>query len=165
MDKKLEIGNWKLEKSLLFNELTHSTTELNINHWTPDTYYRRIYNRNPVTFQYCNYLTIEAIKKILSSIPSNSDIKIPKDISVIYKAKGCKKCHNIGYRGRIGIFEFLSVTEPIKKLILSESASFEIQKKAQEEGMITLIQDAVINIIEGKTSLEEVERIIGSLEE
>jgi len=108
---------------------------------------------------------IEAIKKILSSIPSNSDIKIPKDISVIYKAKGCKKCHNIGYRGRIGIFEFLSVTEPIKKLILSESASFEIQKKAQEEGMITLIQDAVINIIEGKTSLEEVERIIGSLEE
>jgi len=108
---------------------------------------------------------IEAIKKILSSIPSNSDIKISKDISVIYKAKGCKKCHNIGYRGRIGIFEFLSVTEPIKKLILSESASFEIQKKAQEEGMITLIQDAVINIIEGKTSLEEVERIIGSLEE
>ena len=107
---------------------------------------------------------IKAIKKILSSIPSNLDIKIPKDISVIYRAKGCEKCHNIGYRGRIGIFEFLKVTDSIKESILSESAAFEIQKKAEEEGMITLIQDAVINIIEGKTSLEEVERIIGSLE-
>jgi len=108
---------------------------------------------------------IKTIKKILSSISSDSKIKIPEEISTIYKAKGCKKCHGIGYSGRIGIFEFLNVTESIKELILNKSATFEIQKKAQEEGMITLMQDAVINVVEGKTSLEEIERIVGSIED
>ena len=98
---------------------------------------------------------IEAIKKIL---------KNTKEIPDLYKSKGCEKCHGIGYKGRIGIFEFLNVTESIKKMILNKPAAFEIQKKAEEEGMTTLIQDAILRVIEGETSLEEAERVVGSLQ-
>ncbi len=106
----------------------------------------------------------EIMKKIISSIGPESGLKIPEEIPEIYKAKGCEKCHGLGYQGRIGIFEFLNVTEAIKKIILKKSAAFEIQDKAQEEGMITLMQDAILRTIEGQTSLDEVERVVGSLE-
>jgi len=103
------------------------------------------------------------LKKILSSVSNKSGLKIPK-IKDVYKAKGCDKCHGLGYQGRLGVFEFLVVSEEIKKTILAKSASFEIQKKAQAQGMVTLLQDAVIRVAEGITSIEEVERVVGSVE-
>ena len=81
----------------------------------------------------------------------------------LYQAKGCSKCHGLGYRGRIGLFEFLILDQTIKKLILDKVADFEIQKKAQEQGMITLAQDAILMAVEGITTIKETERIVGSL--
>ncbi|MBU2068326.1 GspE/PulE family protein, partial [Patescibacteria group bacterium] len=107
--------------------------------------------------------TIEAMEKILSKISPQSGLKIPEKIPQLYKAKGCEKCHGLGYKGRLGVFEFLTVGDEIKKIILTKAASFEIQDKAQKQGMITLIQDAVLRVIEGITSLDEVERIVGSI--
>ncbi len=109
-----------------------------------------------------NKTTANLGKKILDSIPSKSGLKIPKKIS-FFQAKGCSKCHGLGYQGRIGVFEFLDISEPIKKLILKKAAAFEIQKQAQKQGMITLMQDALLRAAEGITSLEEVERVIGPL--
>ncbi|MBU1292405.1 GspE/PulE family protein [Patescibacteria group bacterium] len=106
---------------------------------------------------------VEAMKKILSSISRKSGLKIPEKIPQLYKAKGCEKCHGLGYKGRLGVFELLTVDDEIKKIILTKIASFEIQDKAQKQGMITLIQDAVLRVIEGITSLDEVERIVGSI--
>jgi type II secretory ATPase GspE/PulE/Tfp pilus assembly ATPase PilB-like protein len=103
--------------------------------------------------------TIKVFEKIFSLISPKSGLKIPKKISTLYRAKGCSECHGLGYQGRIGVFEFLTVNEPVKKLILDKAAAFEIQNKAQEEGMITLMQDALLR---GMTSLEEIERIVGS---
>ena len=54
--------------------------------------------------------------------------------------------------------------EQIRKLILDKAAAFEIKNQAQKQGMVTLIQDALLKTIEGVTSLEEVERIVGSPE-
>jgi len=98
---------------------------------------------------------LKMIKQVLGS-------KTPKKIPQLYKAKGCDKCHGLGYQGRIGVFEFLNVTEEIKKLILNKRAAFELRNKAQEQGMVTLIQDALLRAIEGQTSLEEVARVVGS---
>ncbi len=76
----------------------------------------------------------------------------------VYRPNGCSLCHNTGYKGRIGLFEVMEITEGIKDMILSKAQSYQIKKKAMEEGMITLRQSGLIKIKEGITSLEEVLR-------
>lgn len=75
-----------------------------------------------------------------------------------YKPVGCAVCHNTGYKGRIGIYEVMEVTDEIKDLILNKSHSKEIKKKAVEQGMTTLRRSGLIKIKEGITSIEEVLR-------
>jgi type IV pilus assembly protein PilB len=82
-----------------------------------------------------------------------------KAVQAIYRPKGCKWCSNTGYQGRVGIIECLKITPAIKKLLFKKSEDFEIQKVAEEEGMVTLRRNGVENVIEGVTSLEEVLRI------
>ncbi len=74
--------------------------------------------------------------------------------------EGCEKCAGQGYLGRVGIYEVLYMSEEIKKAILAGSPSFEIQKLAQKEGMITLEQDGLIKAVKGETSLEEVYKLV-----
>lgn len=74
--------------------------------------------------------------------------------------EGCPQCENQGYKGRVGIFEVLFMSENIKKAILAGSPSFEIQQLAQKEGMVTLEQDGLIKAIQGETSLEEVYKLV-----
>lgn len=96
----------------------------------------------------------QIIKKVISPVPANK----------FYQAQGCSKCYGLGYQGRVGVFEFLPVSQSIKKLILNKAAAFEIQKQAQSEGMVIMLQDALFKAIEGITSIEEVERVFGSLQ-
>jgi len=65
-----------------------------------------------------------------------------------------------GYKGRIGIFEILSVDESIKQLIVSKSSSKDIKAKAIENGMKTMVEDGFIKAVKGLTSIEEVLRVI-----
>lgn len=78
--------------------------------------------------------------------------------TTVYKPNGCSVCHNTGYKGRIGLYEVIEITEEIKDMILSKAQSYQIRKKATEEGMITLRQSGLVKIKEGITSLEEVLR-------
>jgi type IV pilus assembly protein PilB len=77
-----------------------------------------------------------------------------------HNKSGCAECGGQGYSGRVGIYEVLYMSEGIKKSILEGSPSFEIQKIAQEEGMVTLEQDGLIKAIKGETSLEEVYKLV-----
>ncbi len=104
---------------------------------------------------------IEKAKNILSSISPKLGIDIPKEITAFYKAQGCSECHGLGYKGRIGVFEFLTISNTVAKLITKEVIPLEITAKAVEEGMITLMQDAIIRVIEGITTIEETNRVIG----
>ena len=72
-----------------------------------------------------------------------------------YDAVGCEKCNNSGYYGRIGMFEVLNVTEPIKELIMNDHSSIEIRKEAINEGYKPLIIDGFNKIMEGYTTLKE----------
>ncbi|MFH0854468.1 MAG: GspE/PulE family protein [bacterium] len=105
----------------------------------------------------------EEVKKALAEIPKNSEESIPCDFIAnlkFYKGEGCEKCQNLGYMGRIGIYEVMVVDEEIKLCILEakDISEYNIQKIAQKNGMITMRQDGILKAMEGITSLEEVFR-------
>jgi type IV pilus assembly protein PilB len=80
----------------------------------------------------------------------------------LYKGKGCEKCSNTGYKGRVGIHEILEVTDPIRELIISKTDSTKIKEVAKKNGMITLRESALRKMMLGLTTVEEVIRVTGS---
>ncbi|MCS6919051.1 MAG: type II secretion system ATPase GspE [Fimbriimonadales bacterium] len=80
----------------------------------------------------------------------------------IYRAKGCENCKNTGYKGRTGIHELLVMSDPVRDLILKHAAAYTIQKAAVEQGMRLLKDDALEKVLLGRTSIEEVVRVIYS---
>ncbi len=77
----------------------------------------------------------------------------------LYKGAGCAECSNTGYKGRVGIYEVLVITEKIGKLILEHSPASAIENLAKADGMITMKQDGYLKAMEGLTTLEEVLRV------
>lgn len=77
----------------------------------------------------------------------------------IFRADGCEKCLETGYRGRTGIYEFLLLSEAIKGLILKTSDANQINKAARAEGMANLREDGINKVIEGRTTISEVLRV------
>lgn len=73
-----------------------------------------------------------------------------------FKGKGCKECNNTGYKGRVAIYEVLTVSPAIKTLILKDAPSDDIKKQAIKEGMKTLRMSALIKFSQGITTLQEV---------
>ena len=73
--------------------------------------------------------------------------------------KGCSYCNGTGFRGRIGVYEILTVSPAIRQVIASEGSADEIQKVALSEGMTTLRLGAAKLVLQGVTSISEVERI------
>ncbi len=76
----------------------------------------------------------------------------------LVKGRGCEKCGNTGYKGRIGLFEVMDITDDMRELILSGATSVELRRKAIEEGMVTLRQSGLQKIREGLTTIDEVVR-------
>jgi len=77
----------------------------------------------------------------------------------LVKGAGCPECNNVGYLGRIGVFEVLPVSEKVGRLILERSTAGDIEKQAVEEGMIAMKQDGYLKVLEGTTTIEEVIRV------
>ena len=75
-----------------------------------------------------------------------------------YKGKGCATCNNTGYKGRIGLYEVMEITDEIRELILIGASSLELRKKAVDDGMITLRESGLHKIRAGVTTIEEVVR-------
>ena len=75
-----------------------------------------------------------------------------------FKGKGCSVCNNTGYKGRIGLYEVLEVTDEVRELILIGASALELRKKAIEDGMITLRGSGLHKIRAGVTTVEEVVR-------
>jgi type IV pilus assembly protein PilB len=76
----------------------------------------------------------------------------------IFKGEGCKTCNGTGYKGRIGMYEVMEISEDIQELILVGASAREIRRKAVEEGMLTLRQSGLAKIKAGATTLDEVLR-------
>jgi type IV pilus assembly protein PilB len=76
----------------------------------------------------------------------------------VYKGRGCEKCNNTGYKGRVGLIEVMQIDDDIRDLILAGGTAIDIKKKAIENGMITLRRSGLVKIKEGITTVEEVVR-------
>lgn len=108
--------------------------------------------------------TVNSLKEILSLISPKAKMDIPKDIPALWRAKGCAHCNGTGYKGRIGIFEVLSISERITEKIIAMASENEILKEALEDGMVTMAQDGILKAVGGETSLDEVWRVTGQTE-
>ena len=74
------------------------------------------------------------------------------------KGNGCEKCNNTGYKGRVGLYEVMEVTDELRELVLVGASALELRRKAIDDGMITLRQSGLRKVKEGVTTLEEVVR-------
>jgi type IV pilus assembly protein PilB len=78
----------------------------------------------------------------------------------IYRAKGCDACNNIGYKGRIGLFEIMPMEDDLKTLVVKSASADAIKRTAVGLGMLTLQNDGVAKVLAGMTSLEEMLRVV-----
>lgn len=97
---------------------------------------------------------IEEIKAGLGPLFPANDQQVK-----LYKGRGCSECGSSGYRGRVGIFEVLQISDKIAQLILEHPETSAIEKAAISEGMITMKQDGYLKVLRGETTIEEVLRV------
>ncbi|MBU1179056.1 GspE/PulE family protein [Patescibacteria group bacterium] len=102
---------------------------------------------------------METIEKIVNSFPQGKKKPNIKNIK-LFKAVGCDQCRKTGYKGRTGIFEGIIVDDETEKLILKKPSRTELIDRAKKQGFLNMQQDAILKIINGDTSLEEVNRVI-----
>jgi type IV pilus assembly protein PilB len=78
----------------------------------------------------------------------------------LYRPKGCPRCNNTGYKGRIGLYEVMIVSEAVRRLTVERKSADEIGRVAQAEGMKSLRDDGLDKVVAGVTSIEEIARVI-----
>jgi type IV pilus assembly protein PilB len=97
---------------------------------------------------------MEEMKKVLGPLyPKDGDTR------ELSKGKGCSECGNTGYKSRMGIYEVLTVSEQVSRLILEHSDSTSIEKAAVQDGMISMKIDGYLKVLQGTTTIEEVLRV------
>jgi len=96
----------------------------------------------------------------LSEIRMSADVLGALDGTVFYRRKGCPRCNHTGYRGRVGIFQFLRMSEEIAALAVQHASRDDIARAAAENGMRSMWDDGLEKVASGLTSLEELTRIL-----
>ena len=105
--------------------------------------------------------TMQKVKEILSQIPANADVKVPEKLQ-FYASSGCDQCAGLGYKGRVGVYEVMEVTDKMRELILAEPSGIAMKKEAFDQGSITMTQDGLLKALEKLTDVTEVFRVTGS---
>jgi len=99
-------------------------------------------------------------KKILTEIPETSGEKINLEDLKFYHGKGCEQCNSSGYHGRVGIYEVLLINKEVEKAILEgKTSEYDMRQIAQNQGMITMVQDGILKATNGQTTVDEVFRV------
>ena len=97
------------------------------------------------------------VVEILKAIPLASGEKVDLDHLAFFKGAGCDACQNIGYKGRVGIYEALTMNSETEKIILSTQVSeYDIRAIAQRAGMVTMVQDGLLKALDGLTTVNEI---------
>ncbi|MEK7150298.1 MAG: GspE/PulE family protein [Patescibacteria group bacterium] len=97
--------------------------------------------------------------KILESVSDKSYLENLQR-NVVWQPVGCDKCNKTGYKGRVGIFEAILIDESVENIIQENPSEREIKKATAHQGLLDMKQDGVIKILNGLTSLSELERVI-----
>lgn len=101
------------------------------------------------------------IEDTIKSLQKLKYLKAKEGIRAIsfYRSVGCAKCRNTGYKGRLGLYEVMEITQPIKNLIHKKADAIQIAEAAKDGGMITIVMDGFIKAVSGQTSIEEIIRV------
>ncbi len=102
---------------------------------------------------------MDDIKKELDAIPENNKAdkkRVPAELK-FFHGVGCSECTQ-GYKGRIGLFEVLRITDEIEELAVKKMPADEIKSEAIKDGMITMRQDGILKALKGITTIDEVFR-------
>lgn len=103
-------------------------------------------------------LVAEIAEELKHVSEKDLDLALLKDIK-LYKGKGCEKCNNLGYKGRVAVFEILVMNRNVGQLVLQNAPDAQLEEQAKKDGMITLKQDGFIKALQGVTTAQEVYRI------
>jgi type II secretory ATPase GspE/PulE/Tfp pilus assembly ATPase PilB-like protein len=103
------------------------------------------------------------MQKFLDRLPARVDRKLYEQIA-LYNPVGCEKCSGIGYKGRIGIFEFLQGGSDLEQTILKEASEVALREVAKRQGMVTMQEDGILKALLGQTTFEEVKSVTGEIE-
>lgn len=104
-------------------------------------------------------IILNILKNLPKEVKREAKIKEP---FYIYKPKGCKKCNFKGYKGRIGLFEIIEMTDRLAEIVTTNPTEHAIFQEARNQGMITMEEDGIVKVLQGVTSLEEVMRVVAS---
>ncbi|MBI2670290.1 MAG: type II/IV secretion system protein [Candidatus Yanofskybacteria bacterium] len=111
--------------------------------------------------QKINSKDLELLKKYLATLSKSIEMPKLNESFEIYYPQQCRECNNTGYKGRIGIYELFGIDSEMEKLILKSPAISDVQELTVKKGMVTLLQDGLLKVLDGTTSIEEVMRIVG----
>lgn len=104
---------------------------------------------------------LELLQRHLSALPETFKKPELDENKEIFYPVGCDACNTTGYKGRIGVYEIFEVDSEVEKLIQQSPSIADMEGLAIKKGMVTLLQDAFIKVLNGVTSVEEVMRVIG----
>jgi len=100
---------------------------------------------------------LELITKLIEKMP---EAEKPKNGIHAYHGKGCATCNNTGFKGRIGVYEAIRTDQAIEMVVRDNPSEREIRKAAEPQGIMTMAQDGIQKIMNGVTSLDELERVV-----
>lgn len=112
---------------------------------------KKVGSSNATTFRELIFLSQDEEQK---KTTNKNDLSL-----MLYRAKGCSKCGNTGYNGRVGIYEVLEMTEEIGQMIVAHASTDTIDREARKNGMTTMSQDGFVKAIMGTTTIEEILRV------
>ena len=102
------------------------------------------------------------IRSILSTLSPKSGETVPDESAWRFvRGKGCETCHHTGFKGRIGLYELLFLSETIQQALSDTLSEQQVHQLAVSEGMVTMVQDGVLKLLEGITTPDEVFRVVG----
>ncbi len=105
---------------------------------------------------------LASAKKLLLDIPKNSgETVVPESGWKFYHGKGCAQCNNTGYKGRVGIYEILTMDDTLRAALDESLSEYKVRELAKAQGMITMSQDGMLKALDGVTTIEEVLRVAG----
>ncbi len=101
------------------------------------------------------------VDKIIASMPEKENTKVENKPKQFFIGNGCDACNGLGYKGRVGIYEIMIINNEIKHMILAGQVSeYDMEAFAVKHGMLTMVQDGILKVLDGITSLSEVFRVI-----
>jgi len=107
---------------------------------------------------HCTEMYTPSVEELIKARVS-PDIAAQADGMIFYRKRGCPRCNQTGYKGRIGIFQLLAMTETLETLAAQKASREELERAAMEEGMRTLWDDGIAKVAAGLTSIEELARV------